>query len=189
MMDVLYPLPSRQLLCSVDRGRDEAIGQHTLYPPISAQCATPARACVRVHVRSDQLVVPPPTEVPPAEKLRATSSLPICPGAASASPGLAVLTGGVAAVMDDRALAFCVRVLHLCYLPCGSLSKTSCRVSSAPPPSPFRKPPFSMPHLSVFLFPAHTHTHTRPPSSSRSSLGFPLFSRPLGPPSEVGAER
>ena len=44
-------------------------------------------------------------------------------------PRLAVLTGRVATVMDDCALGFSVRVLHFCYLPCGSLSKTSCQVS------------------------------------------------------------
>lgn len=43
-------------------------------------------------------------------------------------PGLAILTGRVATVMDDCALCFGVRVLHLCYLSCGSLSKSSCLV-------------------------------------------------------------
>ncbi|CAB1444203.1 unnamed protein product [Pleuronectes platessa] len=57
--------------------------------------------------------------------LWASSSLPICPGTASFVPWLARLTGGVATLMDDSALSFSVRVLHLCFLPCGSLSKTS----------------------------------------------------------------
>ena len=68
--------------------------------------------------------------------LWASFSLPICPGTAFFVPWLAVLTGGVATVMDDSALSFSVRVLHLCYLPCGSLSKTSCQVSRTPPPPP-----------------------------------------------------
>lgn len=45
------------------------------------------------------------------------------------TPPLASLTGGVAMVMDDRTLTFCVRVLHPCYLLGGALSKTSCWVS------------------------------------------------------------
>lgn len=57
-------------------------------------------------------------------------------------PRLAALTGGVATVMDDCALSFSVRVLHLCYLPCGSLSKTSCQVSYTPVPLLFFIPLF-----------------------------------------------
>lgn len=45
------------------------------------------------------------------------------------TPALASPTGGVATVMDDRALGFRVRVLHPCYLPGGALSKTSCWAS------------------------------------------------------------
>lgn len=82
-------------------------------------------------------------------------------------PRLAVLTGGVATVMDDCALSFSVRVLHLCYLPCGSLSKTSCQVSYTLPP----RPPSFLSSSS---------------SSSCSSLISPLFSSLVGPISKAG---
>lgn len=73
-------------------------------------------------------------------------------------------------MMDDSALSFSVRVLHLCYLPCGSLSKTSCQVS------------YTLSPLSTPFFVS---------SSSSSSSSFPispLFSSLLGPLSKVGAK-
>lgn len=83
-------------------------------------------------------------------------------------PRLAVLTGGVATVMDDCALSFSVRVLHLCYLPCGSLSKTSCRVSyTLSPPS----------SLSIPL----SFSISSSSSSSSTSLISTLFSSLVGP--------
>jgi len=87
-------------------------------------------------------------------------SLSICPGTALFSvPGPAALTGGVATVMDDCALSFSVRVLHLCYLPCGSLSKTSSQVSYTPspppPPPPSFYPALHPPALPSLLYLAH----------------------------------
>lgn len=184
MMDVLYLLSSRQLLRCVDGGSDEAIGQRTLYPPphLSSKfvclrvrvCALPLGCLSRLLPRFQRQEKKTPGHILPSHLPRRCLGLP--------------LTGGVAAVMDDRALAVCVRVLHLCYLPCGSLSKTSCRVSSAPSaPSCFfslHTPP-AFPRLylaapSAFLYLAHRWGLL--PKSEPSGKFPRIGSRPPPPP-------
>lgn len=122
MMDVFYLLPPDSCSALWTEGQRR--------PSVNTHCIPCVCVCVCVYMCTCDILaaVPSLTRVPRAED--SGCSLPShLPQRWFCTPALASLTGGVATVMDDCALGFCVRVPHPCYLPGGPLSKTSCWVS------------------------------------------------------------